>query len=88
MQKISVHHYRLGGSAVIVNGGTLTVTETDYLVTSFGKEIVRFPISETSVQKGTSELLYEVIKLTCGTEYIELFFLKLNAGKTLSLFGL
>ena len=88
MQKTSIHHYRHDGSSMIVNGGTLTVTETDYLVTNFGKEVVRFPIAETSACKGSSELLYEVVKLRYGSESIELFFLKLGAGKMLSLFGL
>jgi hypothetical protein len=53
MKKYPISHYKKSGSSLFVNGGTLTVTDSEYLVEYLNKEVVRFSIQDTLVQKPT-----------------------------------
>ena len=81
MKKYPISHYKKSGSSLFVNGGTLTVTDSEYLVEYLNKEVVRFSIQDTVITKANPELLYEGIRLTHNGQSIDLYFPKM--GKTI-----
>ena len=81
MKKYPISHYKKNGSSLFVNGGTLTVTDSEYLVEYLNKEVVRFSIQDTVITKDSPELLYEGIRLTHNGQSIDLYFPKM--GKTI-----
>ena len=76
MERFPISHYKKSGSSIFVNGGTLTVTEGEYIVEYLKKEVARFSVQNTTVTKAPVELLYEGIRLTEGRASIDLYFLK------------
>ena len=81
MKKYPISHYKKSGSSLFVNGGTLTVTDSEYLVEYLNKEVVRFSIQDTVITKANPELFYEGIRLTHNGQSIDLYFPKI--GKTI-----
>ena len=81
MKKYPISHYKKSGSSLFINGGTLTVTDSEYLVEYLNKEVVRFSLRDTVVTKASPELLYEGIRLTHNGQSIDLYFPKM--GKTI-----
>ena len=81
MKKYPISHYKKSGSSLFVNGGTLTVTDSECLVEYLNKEVVRFSLRDTVVTKASPELLYEGIRLTHNGQSIDLYFPKM--GKTI-----
>ena len=81
MKKFPISHYKKSGSSLFVNGGTLTVTDSEYLVEYLNKEVVRFSIQDTVITNANPELLYEGIRLTHNGQSIDLYFPKM--GKTI-----
>ena len=81
MKKFPISHYKKSSSSLFVNGGTLTVTDSEYLVEYLNKEMVCFSIQDTVITKANPELLYEGIRLTHNGQSIDLYFPKM--GKTI-----
>jgi hypothetical protein len=81
MKKYPISHYKKSGSSLFVNGGTLIITDSEYLVEYLNKEVVRFSLRDTVVTKVSPELLYEGIRLTHDCQSIDLYFPKM--GKTI-----
>ena len=78
MKKFPISHYKKSGSSLFVNGGTLTVTDSEYLVEYLNKEVVRFSLRDTVVTKVSPELLYVGIRLTHNGQSIDLYFPKMG----------
>ena len=81
MNQLPISHYKKGGSSLFINGGSLTVTDSEYLVEYLNKEVARFSVRDTVVTKASPELLYEGIRLTHNGQSIDLYFPKV--GKTI-----
>lgn len=88
MELYRIAHYKKEGSALFINGGTLTVTDTEYIVHYMSKEVVRFSAAETTVTKASPDFLYEGIKLSNSSASIEMYFFKNSAKKIFKLFQL
>lgn len=76
------------GSTLFINGGTLTVSDTEYIIHYMSKEVVRFSAAETTVTKASPEFLYEGIKLSDSSASIEMYFPKNTAKNIFDLFQL
>ena len=81
MKQFPISHYKRSGSSLFVNGGTLTVTDNEYLVEYLTKEVVCFSVRDAVVTKASPELLYEGIRLTQADQHIDLYFPKV--GRTI-----
>ena len=77
-EKYPISHYKKSGSSLFINGGTLTVTDSECLVEYLNKEVVRFSLRDTVVTKASPELLYEGIRLTHDGQSIDLYFPKMG----------
>lgn len=88
MEKFQIAHYKKGDSTLYINGGTLTVSDTEYIVHYMFKEAARFAAENTTVTKAPSEPLYDGITLTDGNTSIDLHFFKNTAEKIYELFQL
>ena len=80
MKKYPISHYKKSGSSLFVNGGTLTVTDSEYIIKYLNKEVIRFSRQNAVITKAPDELLHEGIRLSEESASIDLFFLK--TGKT------
>lgn len=76
MTQYPIAHYKKPGYPMFLNGGTLTLTESECIVSYLKKEAARFSLAEVRAEKAPSELLYDGIRLTDGKESIDLYFLK------------
>ena len=76
MERCTIAHYKKQGSSMYVNGGTLTVTDTDCIIEYMKREIARFSMKETRAEIAPSELLYEGIRLSDGRHSIDIYFQK------------
>lgn len=76
MERFTISHYKMDGSSMFVNGGTLAVTDGEYIIEYGKKEVARFSSADTTVSKAASELLYDGIRLRDKTQSVSLSFLK------------
>lgn len=87
MKTYPIAHYKRGGSDLFVNGGKLTISDTEYAVHYLFKEVACFSAAETTVTKVTGQMLYDGIRLTDGKASIELYFTKKAAEELSELFA-
>lgn len=75
MRTFPIAHYRKDDSAMLINGGKLIVTETEYIVKYVFKTVAVFPIAQTTVKQAPPVQLYEGITLTHEQTEIHVYFL-------------
>ena len=76
MEKYPIAHYKLGNSGLFINGGVLTITDSECIVSYLKKEVVRLVLTEAKAETIPSELFHEGIRLTDSKSSIDLYFLK------------
>ena len=88
MRSYTIAHYKKGGSDLFMNGGKLTISDSEYTVHYLFKEVARFSAGETTVTRASGQMMYDGIKLADENASIELYFSKKTAEELWEFFKL
>ena len=86
MHKFRVKSYQKSSALMSMNGGTLIITENEYIVKCFFKTVGRYKINNTTASKVS--FISKGINLNDGEKQINLYFFTKTAQKVYNLLNL
>lgn len=88
MKKFTIAHFKKANSNWFANGGRLLVTDDEWIVKYFFREIGRFRRCDAKVEKIPPVSCYQGIRISDDAGALELYFFSKTAERVYSLFGL
>ncbi len=86
MKKFKVLRYHKGNALMPTNGGTLIITETEYIVKYFFITIAKYKIDNTTASK--ISFVSKGVNLNDGEKEIDLYFFSKTADRIYQLLNL
>ena len=77
--KYRVAHYQKEGSDWYINGGSLILTDFEYVLKNFFKTVVKFEKDNTVISRIPDYMMYKGINMSDGKQSYNLYFFEKNA---------
>ena len=86
--KFTVSHYKKANSALFVNGGRLTVTDTEYVLKCLFWTVARFSIDNVYIHRIPNYAFFNGIRIVGKTGSFDLYFYPSTAKRLFALLKL
>ncbi len=81
MKRFRIAHYQKPPSIWFINGGSLYITDTHYIVKYFARTVATMEIAATTVSPLAANPINKGVRFECDNQNIDLYFFRKTANE-------